>query len=77
MRAKDRGHSPLHTRVRVRDEDAKGRPGHRRASRHRGPDYRSAGVVAGGAAVEPVRPSANKSQRRVSSKNCSLTFGSF
>jgi hypothetical protein len=39
--------------------------------------YRSAGVVAGGVAVEPVRPSANKSQRRVSSKNCSLTFGSF
>ena len=69
--------NPLHTRVGVRDEECEGSPDHRRASRHCGRDYRSAGVVASGVAVEPIRPSANKSQRRVSSKNCSLTLGSF
>ena len=67
----------LLSRVCVPDEIAKGRQRHRRASRHCGRDYRSADVVASGVAVEPIRPSANKSQRRVSSKNCSLTLGSF
>jgi len=48
----------------------------RRAGRRRGRDCHSVGVVGGGVAVNPVRLSANNSQRRVSSKNCSLTFGS-
>ena len=44
--------------------------------RRGGRDCHSVGVVGGGVAVNPVRLSANNSQRRVSSKNCSLTFGS-
>ena len=40
-------------------------------------DPRSVCAVVDGVTVESVRPCANNSQRRVSSKNCFCTFGSF
>lgn len=39
--------------------------------------HRSASAVVGRVIVEAVRPRANNSHRRVSSKNCFCTFGSF